>query len=232
VTGLYYVRRRFSLFEPVTFNGATSTSLRKQIARSYAVFGQATYRIAEGLSVSAGARQTWDKKSVDTTPAGVPTARHFEDSWNNLSIEAGAEYRIDNRKLLYFRFAEGYRSGGINGGVASIATKDAYDPETAKSYEIGAKTEWFDRRLTLNVSAFQSDYEDLQVNVTISNGVRPIRNAASARIRGVELESIVRPSDRLTITATAGYLDPKYKKFFAYIGSGTPTDNTFLTFLY
>jgi hypothetical protein len=42
----------------------------------------------------------------------------------------------------------------------------------------------------------------------------------------------VRPSDRLTITATAGYLDPKYKKFFAYIGSGTPTDNTFLTFLY
>jgi iron complex outermembrane receptor protein len=233
VVGAYYMRSRFNVAEPVTFNGRTSTGRRRQVAKSLAVFGQATYHITDALSASAGIRQTWDDKVLDTRPAGITVARHFTDDWKNLSLEGGLEYKFNHDTLAYFRFAEGYRSGGINAGVAAIATLDAYDPETVKSYEVGLKSELFDRRLVLNASAFQSDYKDLQANVTISAGVRPVRNAASARIKGLELESVAKFIPNLTVSTAIGYLDPQYKKFFAdLVGTGVITDNSFLTFPY
>jgi iron complex outermembrane receptor protein len=232
VAGAYYLRSRFRVAEPVTFNGTTSTGRRRQVAKSYALFGQATYHITDKLSASAGLRQTWDHKTLDSRPAGIVVPRHFKNKWDNLSFEGGLEYKVDRNSLVYFRFAEAYRSGGINAGIAAISTIDAYNPETVKSYEIGEKTEFFDRRLVLNISAFQSDYKSLQETVTITPSFRPVRNAASARIRGVELESVARFIPNLTVSTAVGYLDPKYKKFLADLGTGVVTDNSFLTFPY
>jgi iron complex outermembrane receptor protein len=233
VVGAYYLRSRFKVTEPVTFNGRTSTGRREQTAKSYALFGQATYHITESLSASAGLRQTWDHKVLDSRPSGIIVPRHFIDEWNNLSLEGGLEYKVDRNNLIYFRFAEGYRSGGINGGVAAISTMDAYNPETVKSYEVGVKSQLFDRKLVMNVSAFQSDYSDLQQTVTISSSVRPVRNAASARIKGIEIESVAKFIPNLTVATAIGYLDPHYKKFLAdLIGTGVITDNSSLTFPY
>ena len=71
-----------------------------------------------------------------------------------------------------------------------------FDPEAVTDYEIGAKIDLFDRRLRLNLAAFNSDVDDVQRNVIgVGNGrlVSGVENAASARIQGLEAELTVAP---------------------------------------
>ncbi|OYW87571.1 MAG: hypothetical protein B7Z20_04790, partial [Sphingobium sp. 32-64-5] len=96
------------------------------------------------------------------------------------------------------------------------------------SYEIGAKTDWFDRRLRVNLTAFHTKFDDLQRD-TVEPGpggfVLATRNAATAVTQGMELETIFAPSPSFTLRFNAGYLDAKYKRFFADLfGTGTPQD--------
>src|SRR3546814_8004504 len=96
--------------------------------------------------------------------------------------------------LLYGSIARGYKSGGFQGlsGTAEGASTP-YDPEFAWSYEVGAKTDWFDRRLRLNIAAFRTDYSDLQISQLVPLCCVVVSNAAKARIKGVEVEAVVRP---------------------------------------
>ena len=88
-------------------------------------------------------------------------------------------------------YAKGFKSGGFNArpltGIAEVQTP--YDPEIVDSYEVGAKTSWFDRRVTANLAVFFNDYTDMQltINATPQNFVR---NAGEAEIKGAELEIV------------------------------------------
>nr|WP_255399729.1 TonB-dependent receptor [Oceanicoccus sp. KOV_DT_Chl] len=87
----------------------------------------------------------------------------------------------------------------------------SYDPEYATNYEMGAKTQWLDRRLQLNLSVFSTDYDDLQTDQLVDNdlGAPAIitTNADEATSQGVELEVIALVAEGLTISGTYGYLD-------------------------
>src|SRR3546814_1810678 len=88
-----------------------------------------------------------------------------------------------------------------------------FGPEKLTAYEIGAKTDFFDRRLRVNVAAFQSNYNDLQVT-TFPGGassIEPVQvNGGRARIRGVEVEATARPVEAVTATFGLSRLDTKY----------------------
>jgi iron complex outermembrane recepter protein len=95
------------------------------------------------------------------------------------------------------------------------------NPETAKLYEIGLKTELFERRLRLNVAAFMTDYEDLQLTFNVDpDGPGPIgafvpvlANAGEARMKGIELESQWLATHSLRFDLSAGFLDAEYRSF-------------------
>jgi len=91
------------------------------------------------------------------------------------------------------------------------------EPETAQSYEIGMKGEFFDRRLRLNTSMFYVDYEDIQITLNVDVGgpllVPSLANAGVAEIKGVEVELDAVPTDWLTIQASVGYIDAEYDSF-------------------
>ena len=117
--------------------------------------------------------------------------------------------------MLYASAAKGYKSGGFNTRpVANLPNLgiNQFKPETAATYEVGIRSEWFRRRLRLNATVFHTGYRDLQLRQqSIIDGVLTtiIDNAARARIRGLEIEAAARISDRLR-ASPLGHLDPRY----------------------
>ena len=106
------------------------------------------------------------------------------------------------------------------------------DPETANSYEIGMKGEFFDNRLRLNTSLFYVDYEDFQTTLNVDVGgpltVPTLSNAGTATIEGVELEVVAVPTDWLDIQASLGYMDAEYKTFTPEMLNEFPNADTFI----
>ena len=125
---------------------------------------------------------------------------------------AGVDYHITDDKMVYFSFSTGYRTGGMNSRPFTPAQLDSYGPENLKSYEIGAKTDWFDHRLRVNVSAYTADYNNI---ITPTAGTDPYLpgilpyvkyvNLASATDEGFELEATANPIDNLLIDASFSY---------------------------
>jgi len=90
-----------------------------------------------------------------------------------------------------------------------------YAAETVDSYEVGLKSRFFDRKLLFNLALFWDEHHDLQLSI-FSGGTTAasvVTNAGSARIRGVEVESIFRPIPTLTVNASVAYLDLEYLTF-------------------
>ena len=197
-------------------------------ARSIAVFGQLDFEIVPSLTVTAGGRMTWERKSgrfagfkVDSGP-GVPpplgSAAGYDvtgrEDWKAFTPRVALNWKATDDILFYASAARGYKSGGFQGlsGTAAGASTP-YNPEFAWGYELGAKTEWLDRALRLNVSLFQTDYSDLQISQLVPLCCVVVSNAAKARIRGAEAEFVIRPVRGLQFDGSYAYLDTKFTEY-------------------
>jgi iron complex outermembrane receptor protein len=129
--------------------------------------------------------------------------------WNVFTPKLGAQYRFTPEFMAYGSFSVGFKAGGIPGRPASPALYVPTNPEWVTAYELGVKSEWFDRRLRVNLAGFYSLYKDIQVtrNTTDAQGafVRLEQNAGDGRIFGFEAEAATAPVRGLTLTAGAGY---------------------------
>src|SRR3546814_14996201 len=101
--------------------------------------------------------------------------------------------------MVYFRYAEGYRGGGFIGLPGSLAASEPpYGPETSKSYEIGARTEFFDRALLVNLTLFDVRYDALQRTTALpgpnTTFVQTTPNVAKALTPGLHLQTWTRPA--------------------------------------
>jgi iron complex outermembrane receptor protein len=149
------------------------------------------------------------------------SAPEFSD-WN-FSYDLTASYRLAPDVLGYATYAKSFKSGGINqnglptdaAGVP-IAAAGTIKPEDVNHFEAGLKTQFWDRRATLNLSAFRTDIKDYQATVT--NGQLGVlrgylANAGKVRTQGFEVDFSVRPSERFTAYANGAYTDATYRKF-------------------
>jgi outer membrane receptor protein involved in Fe transport len=98
-------------------------------------------------------------------------------------------YKINDTKLIYGTWSEGFRPGGVNRSNPS-GNSPAYLPDVLTNYEFGWKTSWLDNRLTFNGAVFQENWQDMQFGFIPPGGagLTIIRNAGSARIRGLEAD--------------------------------------------
>jgi iron complex outermembrane recepter protein len=104
--------------------------------------------------------------------------------------------------------------------TANPATRDGYDSETADNYEVGLKSMWFDDTLQLNLTAFYTPYEDVQITTQqfqsingVPTNVTAVLNAGKQLNKGVELESVWRPVPALTLVLNVGWLDAEFEEF-------------------
>jgi iron complex outermembrane receptor protein len=142
---------------------------------------------------------------VDYYPAG-PNRQKF----NNFSPKAGVQIYPVDRVMLYGTWSRGYRSGGWTTRLSNpLPAAPTFGPEKAESFEVGLKSQILDRRLQLNLAAFTTRYQGIQLNQQI--GVSPtVANLGNARVKGFEIEMVAAPSQAFTVNGSIGYLDAKY----------------------
>ncbi len=198
-------------------------------ARSYAAFGQATWT-PPGLDIlhlTAGARWTKDKRTgILDIVNGRTTAFLFNFDKDRVDPMLVAALDATPDIHVYAKYATGYRGGGANDRSQTFT---AFGPEVVKSYEIGAKMDFFDRRARLNLAAYymrrtgtQTDFDNVDTNPnspTFNLHTEETRNAPGAsKIKGIEADLTVRPMRALTLGASYAYTDIKVP----------PTPNPFL----
>jgi iron complex outermembrane receptor protein len=119
-------------------------------------------------------------------------------------------YEIDDDKLVYVTWSEGYRPGGIN----RRGTLPPYLSDFLTNYELGWKTSWANNRLTLNGAIFHEDWKDFQFSYLGQNGLTEIRNAAQAQIDGIELDLNWAATYNLMISGGLAWYDAKLAENF------------------
>ena len=156
---------------------------------------------------------------------GVLAPQRFEPEFSawNFSWDLNLSYRIAPDVLAYATYAKTFKSGGINlNGVPSDAAGNplvaagTVKPESLNHFEVGVKAQFWDRKATLNLSAFRTDITDFQALVT--NGQLGVlrgylANAEQVRSQGVEWDLSVRPSRRFNAYFNGTYADATYRKF-------------------
>jgi len=192
-------------------------------ARSYAVFGQATYSPdwASQFHLTAGGRYTKDKRDGTLyLVTGVPTNYVLDYDHERFDPMVTLAFDPSQNIDFYAKYSTGYRSGGANDRSSDFS---AFGPETVKSYEIGSKMDLFDHRVRLNLAGYimdrtgtQIDFDYIDPNVFIPGTSTPnpnlnvhTQNTANAagltKIRGVEADLTVRPVAHLTLGASYAY---------------------------
>jgi iron complex outermembrane receptor protein len=225
---------------PAVLNGLRSENDISLETTSLAAFGQVSWRLSERLRIQPGLRLNYDRKdgsylAVVTTGTGstilnadqrgvlAPQSYQAKFSDWNLSGDFTVAYDVADDVLAYATYAKSFKSGGINlaglpldaanNPILSAAT---VKPEKVDHFELGLKSQFLDRRATLNLAAFWTEISDYQATVT--NGQLGVlrgylANAEKVRVRGVEVDFAVRPSDRLNLYANAAFTDHEYVKF-------------------
>jgi len=187
--------------------------------KSYAVFAEGKYAITDQLNLTVGARYTIEDKAgytrhdAFTLFYGNPFDVKFEKTWKAFTPRAILDFKPNNDLMFYGSVATGFKGGGWSlTSTNAAAAVTPLEPEDSISYELGAKTRFFDRRLTLNVAAYQADTKDLQVR-SLVNGVLNDTNAGKLRVKGIEVEASVIPVDGLTLGVNYAYTDAFFKEF-------------------
>jgi len=199
---------------------------------SFAIFGQATMDISDKLSVTLGARFSYEEKEyllehrrIASNTFIVPLTTIDED-WSEPTYTAGLQYQWTDELMGYASISRGFKSGGFNGRPTVSGAVSSFDPEFVNSYEIGIKSEFFDRRVRVNAAAFYYDYEDLQFGAVTADPVSGslllvIDNVASAEVTGAELEVQIVAGEGLSISASVGYTDFDISKVDATVADIT-----------
>lgn len=206
---------------------ATDVALSDYKIESYAIFGQATFHLTDALDVTLGGRYSHDSKratQAGTTTDGAPIIAAAFTTTNSATYKSFdprivVAYTINPDANIYASFSTGFKSGGFQYVPFSKGQADVlFAPEDIKAYEFGFKTEWLDRALRVNGAVYYYDYKNLQVSRIIlpAGSLSPvslISNAASSKIKGVDLEITMRPSRTFEVNIAYGYLDAKYDRY-------------------
>jgi iron complex outermembrane receptor protein len=216
---------------------------RDQINTSSAVYTNINVDLTKRLSLTLGARYTTEKKSVSNEGeeffgTGITTAEQMEQvfgtgvgfgqtgyeaeqDWNSFSPKVVLDYKATKKTLVYGSASRGFKSGGFNGRLTSIA--QPFDPETMWSYEVGSKSLLNDDNIRLNMAAFYNDYKNFQLSrfsIDPDTGafLSLFDNAGKASIYGAEMEFSAMLTADLTLNINAGYLGGGYDNLIGDFG--------------
>jgi outer membrane receptor protein involved in Fe transport len=182
-----------------------------------ALFGEVAFDVSENFTITAGGRwfeydtkyqlqqqsplgSTWFKFQNNTVEG--------DDSGN--VVKLNFNYRVDDDRMLYATYSEGYRNGGNNPLKPNSVLPAEFGPDTLDNYEIGAKTEWLQNRLRFNIAAYYMKWNDFAVQLEDpQEQVFQLGyvNLPSAEIPGVEVELTYQVNEAWQIDTALGYND-------------------------
>jgi iron complex outermembrane receptor protein len=231
VAGVYYFESEYRLLQYTKVFGILGAPLaltQDTTGKSESAAGyiDVNWEIFDRWRLSGGGRYTRDEKT-NINPLLVPGGLEVSESWSEFTPKVSVDFRPNDDLMVYASWSAGYRSGGFNGrGQTVFSATTPYDPETVDAYEIGLKSEFFDRRVALNLAAFYTDYQDMQqsTTITLAGGVGNetiVTNASTADIQGIEADITFQPSDELIFRSSIGYTDAEFGEFVTRQPVGT-----------
>ena len=203
-------------------------------ANTYAAFLNTAWHITDALNLNTGVRYSKEKKDYHYSrlPVGGSlvlgldslnsTVGKYEGS--NFDYRVNLDYRWNEQLMTYASVSTGFKGGGTNARPFGPLQVVPFNKETLTAYELGAKSDFFDRRLRVNVSVFQNKFKDIQLTLLSCPSLTPVSpcaatfNAGTADIKGWELEAEATPIDGLTFDASFSDLSFKYTSLAANTG--------------
>jgi iron complex outermembrane receptor protein len=197
-------------------------------ASSHAGFANASWHVTDAFNVNAGVRYTKEKKTYNynRVPVGGSLTLGLESlngnpgryEGDNVDYRVNVDYRWNDKLMTYASVSTAFKGGGTNARPFGPGQVVPFDKEDLTAYEVGAKTDFLDRRLRINVAAFFNKYKDIQITLLSCPSLVPVSpcaatfNAGDADIKGYEIEVEANPIDRLTFDATFSDLNFEYTK--------------------
>jgi len=212
-----------------------------------ALFGEATYELVRNLKLTAGVRVGHSRfnihQELDGPLAGGPQGSSGSERSSSVTPKAGLSYNFTPDVMVYTSATKGFRDGTSQTPVlaisdacqaeldqvnnTSLAPKPMYGPDSVWSYELGLKSQAFERRLRANVSLFRINWSNIQSSVNLPEcGNGYTTNFGSARSQGVELDISAVPIPGLELAANATYTDAKFTSdvLFRDVTTGQESD--------
>jgi iron complex outermembrane receptor protein len=232
VVGGYYYWQKISsgMFQDAGAIGLPAPFFRlrdygESTTHSYSLFGQGNWHLTPRLDLTAGLRGTYEIKE-----GYVRRERPASAAWDSGDLEirdfspsalASLSYRFTDRFMGYTLLAYGEKSGGISisgttSGPKLGADSLKIDAEKAANFELGFKSEWLNRRLTVNSNLFYGKIKDYQTTVyePVNNvPVTLLTNAGDAKTYGLEFDVKARPLPGLSLSLNGSYNHARYTKF-------------------
>jgi len=187
-------------------------------ARSTAAYVQLSWTppiLEDRLRLTAGARYTKDKRSgMLLRVNGVRDGATFTFSDDRVDPAFSVDFDVTRDIHVYAKWGSAYRAGGAN---SRSLTYRAFGPEEVESSEIGVKSEFWDRRVRVNLAGYKTDYKNIQVdfnrNAIVAGSNRTVNETVNApgtaKIEGLEADIAVAPIAGLTITTAYAYTEAR-----------------------
>ncbi|MET0373735.1 MAG: TonB-dependent receptor [Rhizorhabdus sp.] len=252
VAGIYYLKENNGL-KTATFTGGTTSYVLsrttsngvtygadnhfEQSVETAAAYAQADWEFVPSLTLTAGARFTYERKRIDffqsdrffsplftsnsagaagyssaqVEAAGIP----LKQTQKRVTPRVALTYAVMPGTIVYASATNGFKSGGWNGTNAVPFQVLPFRPERTWSYEAGFKSDLFNRKLRLNGTGYLAVTKDLQVTSGIivppSTVISQLaRNAGKLRTYGFEFETVFAPTRRFNIFANGSIGKAKY----------------------
>jgi iron complex outermembrane recepter protein len=174
-------------------------------------YADVTYHPTANFKVLTGVRYSSDKETSITPYYGIlfgpPTTDVGSSSDNSVTYLVAPSYSFNNDNMVYLRVASGFRPGGPTGVSASNLIQGApetYAPDKLTNYELGYKASFPQQQMTLDMSAFDIEWKNIQLLQNV-NGFVVTANGSNARSTGMELAWMWRPMTGVDLSATADY---------------------------
>ncbi len=204
--------------------GFVADTRYRQHADTIALFGQADYAITRRLSVTAGLRGEYERRTLDdfsttTIPAVIATfAPAIKQHYPQVTGKLEADYRLTSQTLIYASASRGVKSGGFTAyNTQSISQLQPFKPEVLYAYEGGVKSQFLNDTLRFNGDGFYYDYHNQQVQDAIYDppfgAIGKIVNANSSFIWGLEGELEWRPLPQLQVSQAISYKRGEFRDF-------------------
>jgi iron complex outermembrane receptor protein len=212
---------------------------------SQALYAQATWKLPfyRALSLTVGGRYTWDQRKIEwrnflgancallvgnvgSAPLS-PCVAQSRVSFRRPTYTLALDWTPTDRLLVYGTSRRGYRAGGYDLSVRTVASRLPFDSEVVTDSEGGLKYDFNvgNARGRVNLAVYRTNYDNMQRSVptvVTENGITQFiartTNAASAVVTGYELEAFFKPTPSLELSAMAGLVHPHYKRYVTGAG--------------
>ncbi len=216
----------------------TRAATLNQTTESIAVFAQGSWDLSDAVRLTVGGRYgeeekqarqgvhctDWDTFNIDDlscTPLQLVLGEFRPHQNDDLKRDeahwtwsTNIQWDVNDAVMVYATASTGVKSGGFNSFSLTTSPEEAeFDEEEVLSFEVGAKMTLLDGDAELNLAVFDMAYDDLQATIFTGSTGFKVENAASASIRGIEMDGRWQVADGWMLRGSVGYTDFEFDQY-------------------